>query len=316
MDRSGSRRFFGIVCLVASCIMWSGNYVIGKLLMSQHGLSPSAVSFWRFLAAGTIMFAAGLVFRGPKRMFALSRRDWFELAGQGTLGMCAVGLLMFWSERLTSAINASMLDALIPVAVMLGGVLLGNRLKAGQVIGIAISLTGCLFVIRVIGPTGIRLTRLGFPDLLIVGAAASWAGYVLWGKSTLQRVDSLVYTAWAMLFGMSSTFLYALADRRLLSVPGNPETYWLLALLVLLPTLGAFWAWNQATATVPLPLLNIVQYLIPVSAILFAHWLLHEPLDGLQVCGMALILAGVLLDPSLHPHRRRPEQAPEISSGR
>lgn len=49
----------------------------------------------------------------------------------------------------------------------------------------------------------------------------------------------------------------------------------------------------------PLPLLNITQYLIPVCAILFAHLLLGEPLGGWQVAGMFLIAGGVALDPAV-----------------
>ncbi len=300
-----SSGWFAGSCLVASCLLWSGNYVLGKLLVGSAGVTPSSLSFWRFLIAGAAMFLVGCRQYGFRKMFALSRRDWFEIAGQGLAGMCAVGLLMFWSEKLTSAINASMLDALIPVAILLGGALAGEKLRAGQIVGIALSLGGCLLVIRVIGPQGIRLTRLEFSDLLIVAAAAAWALYVLWGRGTLKRVASPVYTAWAMLFGMTGTLLYALFDHRLLTMPETPEALGLMAILIAGPTLGAFWTWNIATRSVPLPLLNITQYLIPVAAILFAHWLLREPLNGWQGAGMVLILSGVLLDPTIRELLRR-----------
>ena len=47
----------GGFALVASCVLWSGNYVLGKLMMSQAGVSAGEISFWRFVAAGLIMFA-------------------------------------------------------------------------------------------------------------------------------------------------------------------------------------------------------------------------------------------------------------------
>lgn len=113
--RYGDRALlWGGFALVASCVLWSGNYVLGKLMMSQAGVSAGEISFWRFVAAGLIMFAIACATR-KKKVFALTRRDAIEVIGQGMLGMCMVGLLMFQSEKLTSAINASMLDALIPV---------------------------------------------------------------------------------------------------------------------------------------------------------------------------------------------------------
>lgn len=297
--RQGDRALlWGGFALVASCVLWSGNYVLGKLMMSRAGVSAGEISFWRFVAAGLIMFAIACATR-KRKVFALTRRDAFEVAGQGMLGMCLVGLLMFQSEKLTSAINASMLDALIPVAILLGSFLTGRKLTVGQCVGMAVSLSGCLLVIRVVTPEGIQLTRLGVADLLIVAAAACWAGYVLWGKGTLKRVDSLVYTTWAMIAGAAATLVFSLLFRQPLKPPLDPEVLVLLAVLIAGPTIGAFWLWNIATRDVPLPLLNITQYLIPVCAILFAHLLLGEPLGGWQVAGMFLIAGGVALDPAV-----------------
>lgn len=288
----------GGFALAASCVLWSGNYVLGKLMMSRTGVSAGEISFWRFAAAGLLMFAIACAAR-KRKVFALTRRAAFEVAGQGVLGMCLVGLLMFRSEKLTSAINASMLDALIPVTILIGGFLSGRKLTAGQCIGMAVSLSGCLLVIRVVTPEGVQLTRLGFADLLIVAAAACWAGYVLWGKGTLKRVDSLVYTAWAMIAGATATLLFCLLFDQPLKPPLDPEVLVLLAVLIAGPTVGAFWLWNIAARDVPLPLLNITQYLIPVCAILFAHLLLGEPLGGWQTAGMFLIAGGVALDPAV-----------------
>lgn len=297
--RYGDRALlWGGCALVASCVLWSGNYVLGKLMMSRAGVSAGEISFWRFAAAGLLMFSIACAAR-KKKVFALTRRTAFEVAGQGMLGMCLVGLLMFRSEKLTSAINASMLDALIPVTILIGGFLAGRKLTTGQCVGMAISLSGCLLVIRVVTPEGIQLTRLGFADLLIVAAAACWAGYVLWGKETLKRVDSLVYTAWAMIAGATATLFFCLLFDQPLKPPLDPEVLVLLAVLIAGPTVGAFWLWNIAARDVPLPLLNITQYLIPVCAILFAHFLLGEPLGGWQTAGMFLIAGGVALDPAV-----------------
>lgn len=91
------------------------------------------------------------------------------------------------------------------------------------------------------------MTRLGFADLMIVAAAACWAGYVLWGKGTLKRVDSLVYTTWAMIAGAAATLVFSLLFRQPLKPPLDPEVLVLLAVLVAGPTIGAFWLWNIAT---------------------------------------------------------------------
>lgn len=75
----------------------------------------------------------------------------------------------------------------------------------------------------------------------------------------------------------------------MLSLPRNSEGWWLLVWMILFPTIGAFWAWNQASGVLALPIQNISQYLIPVSAVVMAHFMLSEPLSAFQILGIFLI---------------------------
>lgn len=293
------KTFFSAACLILSCLFWASNYILAKLMMTRTTASPSSITFWRFAIGGALMLAAGLLTAGPKKMFLIPRRDMLAMIGQGIVGMGLVSMLLFWCERFTSAINSTMLDALIPVMILLGGVVTGMKLRRSQFLGMGISLAGCLFVIRAITWEGIQLTAFNFGDVLVVAAAAAWALYVLWGRSLLQRVDSLVYTAWTMLSGMASVGIYALFAGIPLYYPRETEAYWLLAATIFLPSIGAFWCWNQASKMMSLPIQNISQYLIPVSAIVMAHFLLGEPVGGLQIPGIFMILSGIFMDPSV-----------------
>ena len=74
--------------------------------------------------------------------------------------------------------------------------------------------------------------------------------------------------------------------------------------MILFPTIGAFWAWNQASVVLTLPIQNISQYLIPVSAVVMAHFMLSEPLSAFQILGIFLITCGVTMDPAISARLR------------
>ncbi|MEI3005144.1 MAG: DMT family transporter [Victivallales bacterium] len=166
--------------LIVSCLCWAANYIIARLMMTQTHLTPSSVTFWRYLAAALIMFCAGMTTLGWRRFFAIRRSGLASDAGAGAV-MSLVSLMLLWCERFNSAMDAAMVDAVIPVMIMLGSVFIGQKIRMLQLIGMMISLSGCLFVIRVVTPDGLRLSQLHWSDLLI-GPAGSWALYVLWGR--------------------------------------------------------------------------------------------------------------------------------------
>ena len=137
--------------LIVSCLCWAANYIIARLMMTQTHLTPSSVTFWRYLAAALIMFCAGMTTLGWRRFFAIRRSDWLPMLGQGAV-MSLVSLMLLWCERFNSAMDAAMVDAVIPVMIMLGSVFIGQKIRMLQLIGMMISLSGCLFVIRVVTP--------------------------------------------------------------------------------------------------------------------------------------------------------------------
>lgn len=294
-----------MICLIMSCLFWAGNYVMGKELMSETAAMPSSAVFWRLAISGIVMFTAGLLTVGTRIVFSIPKRELPAVLGQGVIGMGLPATLLLWAAHETSAINTTMFEAVTPVIILLGGAALGTKLKLSQISGMAISLSGCLFVIRALTPDGVQLNAFNIGDIFVLAGSLSWAVYVLWGRGTLQRVHSVAYTIWATAGAAAATGAYALLSDTGLDYPVTPTALGLMAQMVLLPTVGAYLCWNQATKTVPLPILNITQYLIPVSAVLMAHVLLKETLDGFQLFGMLLILSGIFMDPTVTVFFRR-----------
>lgn len=84
---------------------------------------------------------------------------------------------------------------------------------------------------------------------------------------------------------------------------------------MLLPTAVASWARNMAQRLLSLPLLNIMQYLSPVTVLALSWPLLGESISLFRLAGALLVIFGVGIDPALldewkkgnlnHARRRR-----------
>ena len=295
MDKIRIRKIAGFFWLIVSCLCWAANYLVARLMMTETQMTPSSVTFWRYFGALPFLFLAGCIVSGRGSFFAVRSSDWLPMFGQGVV-LSLVSLTLFWCERFQSASNSAMIDALIPIAVMLGGLLIGEHLRLLPVAGMGISFCGALFILRVISPSGLQFSVLSWSDLLIPVSAAAWAGYVIWGRGTVRRMASLPYTFWTLAGCTVSVGLYSFFDGRMLLLPRTAEGWGLLAWMVFVPTIGALWAWNQASRVLSLPIQNIVQYQIPVFAVLMAHFFLNESLSLFQVIGILLICGGLMLE--------------------
>ncbi len=309
----------GVFWSFVSAFLWGTTYIAGRSLMRNDSVDPVTLSILRFGCAGTLMWLVGLKLYGSK-MFAFSRRDFVLMILQGTVGMAGMSFLIFWGQRSTAAVNSSMIMAAVPVMTMLGGLLfLDQKIRSGQYAGIAVATIGCFMVIKVIDLGGFHLSAFTTGDLLTFGSALCWATYSLWGRGTVRRVGGYVYTCYAMLGALP--LLLALecinACNQQIRLPHSAAAWTVVAYMILFPTAGAFFAWNQAQRMIDLSLLNIMQYLTPVTVLALSWPILGEGFSLFQLTGAVLVILGVGVDPALidewKQRRRKSCSGPSIT---
>lgn len=277
-----------------SAFLWGTTYLSGRWLMRDSAIDPVTLSLIRFSGAGALMLAFGVMMKKP--MFSLSRREFFTIMLQGMIGMGGMSLFIFWGQRYTGAINSSMIMTSVPVMILLAGAVLGEKVRGLQWIGMAIATVGCFMVIRLINPTGIQIDALSFGDLLIFGAAVCWTVYALWGRRTLKKVDGYIYTTYVMLGTVPFLLILEGVNYQNIVLPSGITPWSIVAYLTIFPTAIAFFAWNEAQRLIGLGLLNIMQYLTPVTVLLLSLPLLGEGCTAFQVAGSVLVISGVALD--------------------
>src|SRR5262245_13849551 len=153
--------------LILPPLLWAGNFAVGRA--ARDVVPPMMLAFARHFVALAVLIPFG---------WSTMRRDikryWecrWQLVAVSLTGMVAFNLLVYSGLHSTTASNAQLLNSTIPVLiVLLSGLLVGQRLGATQVFGLALACAGVLTI--VLHGDVARMVALEFShgDLVVFGA--------------------------------------------------------------------------------------------------------------------------------------------------
>ncbi len=277
--------------LIMATVIWGSDYPFAKIAMQE--ISPLA-----FSAARTMMATAALFpfFLKQEPSWKVSRRDFIFLAilaGFGTFlnRVCwAVGL------NLTTASNAALLMTTSPIFVLIvSAVIFRSAVTFRATLGILVAFVGVLFVIK--GDwQGWTLSAESFRgDLILLGAAISWALFTVLAKFLLKEHSSLKVTAYVMAFG-SAFFISFLPNEK----PGGwaeiSALAWFSVIYVALSgNCLAYFLWMKGIQKIGSLRTILYSYLMPITAMVFSVPMLGETVTSTQICGALIVFAGIFL---------------------
>jgi drug/metabolite transporter (DMT)-like permease len=137
-------------------LFWAGNAVLARMLVGD--VPPIALSLLRWLLALALFLP--FVWRGLIAAWPQLRAAWLDVLGIALTGVAAYNSLQYVAVQTSSAVNVTLIAASTPVFSLLFGVLLfGERARAAQWAGAALSIAGVLWVLlRGDPPTSPRWT--------------------------------------------------------------------------------------------------------------------------------------------------------------
>jgi drug/metabolite transporter (DMT)-like permease len=268
-------------------VMFSGFHVVAKATLAH--LHPLALAAARVLVAAPLM--TGLAWYHDRRLPAL--RQLPLLALLGLLGVFANQLLFILGLQQTSATNAGILMPSIPAFAAAAAAALGmERISAGRVAGVALSVAGALVLLR---PHRFSLedgTVLG--NLLVLANCASYSLFLVLQRPAHRRMPWRTVIAGAFVFGGAGVLAVGgpqLAAVRPAELPA--AAWWGLAYIVLLPTTVGYmtntWALRRSSSV----LAAAYTTLQPLVTATLASLFLGEAFGWLELAGLTLIVSGL-----------------------
>jgi drug/metabolite transporter (DMT)-like permease len=183
------------------------------------------------------------------------------------------------------------ISAINPAIIALAAVVvLGERIRRGGVLGIAISFVGVVIVVLLGGSGGIADVSVAVGDLLILGAILAWTAYVIISR----RIQTPPITATTVQVGMSALMLAPVMALVGIQAQPTAEGWWGLAIIIIFPSALAYLLWNVAVTQLGPSRTGVFLNLLPVFTAIIAV-ALGDAITVWQVIGGIIVLAGVYL---------------------
>ena len=281
-------RPFALACLVLAMALWGSSFIALKLAFAEW---PAMWVIFARMAIGSLIFLAAWRWRGRMDYQA---GDWKYLVGLAVCEPCLYFVCESFALQYTSAAQAGMITALLPLLMAVGAfLLLHERVARNTWAGFALAVLGALWLTLAGEPDQHAPQPLlgNFFELLAMVCAT---GYTLLLKHLSARYSPFILTAMQAFIG--SVFFLPLAAVGS-GVPPAPSGQGLFALVYLgsVVTVGAYGLYNFGVSRLPASQATGFINLIPVFTLVFAWLLLGERLNGQQLLAAGLVFAGVAL---------------------
>jgi drug/metabolite transporter (DMT)-like permease len=278
-------RLWGV--LAGLTLVWGFNWTAMKVAISD--VSPFT---FRTLCLGLgsgVLFA---VLRASGQPLAIPRDQWKRLALIAFFSITCWNVLVVFGLSMLPSGRAAILAYTMPAwAIPLSVLLLGERLTARKLLGLALGMAGMALLLW---DEFHRLQGAPRGALMVLGAAFTWGIGTILQKKYPVRAPLAAFTAWLMLLGGVPIYIGALlfedfsrlADVGIASALG-------VAYNVLLAFAWAHWAWIKLATSVSVTVFSLSMLVIPVVGVFSGMLFLGERPGWPEYAALAFVLGSL-----------------------
>jgi drug/metabolite transporter (DMT)-like permease len=281
-----------IAMLMGALMLWGTSIPPTKWAM--EALPPFTVTFLRLLLAA--LFLAPFVWRQASRQKNKPKIPWLRMWILSFTGVVGYFMINSIGLNMTSAVNASILNASLPLfTLLLSSLYLKEQITTSQWCGLFLGVVGVM-VITVNPGLEVKMTSL-VGDGIILLSCFVWAIYIVLMKRPKgeEKLSNEMFTFLTLFLGavmlvpavIGDAFgydHYSISWKAMLSI----------LFLALVPTIAAYWLWNHALKYISASSAGAYLNTLPLFSVLFSMGLLGESLTWKLITGAMFILLGVL----------------------
>jgi drug/metabolite transporter (DMT)-like permease len=278
--------------LTLAVLFWSGNFILGRAF---HGeIPPIALAFWRWVGAALLVTWPALPHL--RRDHRTLRKSWPAVLLLATLGIAAFNTLAYSGLQYTEAINAFLLQSLMPVLiVLLSLTIFREKVTRQQCAGILVSLCGAVTIIARGDIDVLMSLSVNRGDLLVFAAIACYAGYTVMLRKR-PHVHPLAFLC--TIFWVGSIILvplYLWETMTVASLVLNPANLMVIGYVMVFPSIVSYLCYNRGVELIGANRAGLFIHLMPVFGSIMAVVFLNEAFCWYHGAGIMLIGSGIYL---------------------
>ena len=286
------RSIKGYLFVLAATAIWSGNFIVARILADS--VPAVTLVVLRSVVAAAILLP--FVARTLRNEIEAIRRHIGYLALTAFLGVTMCNTLLYIAAATSNALNLSLIAIFAPAfTVLFARMFLYDPLTMRRIAGLLPATAGVVFLVTK-GQLS-RLTSLTFTegDLWMLGQALSFALYSILVRKKPERLSPM--TVLFSLFVLGMVFVLPWFDWRQcgkMLTEFSPTMMGAILYLGVGPSLLAYLCWNESVAIIGPTRAAFVYYCLPLFSGVEGLFLLSEPVSLVHVLSGVLILGGVI----------------------
>lgn len=279
------------VKLFLTALLWGGTFIAGRAIADAG--APLTLSFARFAIASIFLLIITKKVEGS--LPAVKRDQIVPLLLLGATGVFFYNILFFYALSYIQAGKASLIIANNPILIsLLSALIFKERLDFVKCIGILLSVAGAVIVISDGHVMDLIGTGLGKGEILTFGCVISWVAYSLIGKQIMGGLSPLLSVCYSSVAGTVMLFFPAVISGTFSDIFSYSAVTWLnLFYLAFFGTVVGFLWYYEGIKSIGAAKSSVFINFVPVSAIIFAYFMLNEPIGKSLLIGLALVISGV-----------------------
>jgi drug/metabolite transporter (DMT)-like permease len=284
-----SKTLVGILCGLGAASIWGGMYVVSKVVLEI--IPPFTLVSLR-LILGVITLAIVLAFRGFPN---ISHKQLWRVLGVGFVGYGISLSLQFLGTKLSTAANGSLVTSATPAFVLIfASILLREKITWLRLMALLLATLG---VVAVIDPRSAQLNpELFSGNLLLIGAAVTWALYSVLVRKSTQHMEVLPFSLIAFIGGLPVTLPAGAWEMQTVGLGEiNVGVVGGVLFLGIISTALAMVLWNTAFAYLDASVASLTFFAQPVVGTLLGWLFLGEQITPLFLLGGLLIGLGLVI---------------------
>lgn len=280
---------FGEILALSAALMWATSS-----LLYRHGmerLSPKVVNTVRAVSATLFLFILLSVFGRTREAFTLPPTIYLYALIASVFGLSLGDIFYLYAIKTIGISRAIPIASSTPwIVAVLSVIFLGEKVTASIILGIFLIFCG-IYLIREKDQGG---TRQNWGVLFALGAAGSWALYVLASKIALMETDPVVFNTVRMSFFALTYIVIMIPSRQKKDVfLVKSKEWWYVLIGAILDLGGGALAFYFSLTLIEASRATPLSSLSPVFATIFAFLFAKEKVSPRLAAGIALCLAGI-----------------------
>lgn len=278
--------------LIIAPLIWGGNVIVGKLAIGE--IAPMTLVLLRWIGALLVILPFALP--QVKKDWAVIKSTWGWFLVYGGLGFALFNVLFYVATNYTSAINIALIQAAIPMVILLVNWLVYRQALAfAQVIGLLMALLGVLFIVTRGDWAVLQTLQFNVGDMMMLLAALCYSIYSI----TLRYKPMVSWLSFIFVSGVFALLIaIPFATYEMMHTAGEVfklslKSFLLLGYVAVLASVVAQIAYAKGVGLIGANRAGFAINLVPVFGALLAVIILGERFQWFHWLGLVLVMGGI-----------------------